>query len=264
MTTGRINLVSIVQGARGLPGEERERWSLSFSPGEASARPTEPPTRPSARTEAGEEVAPTAPLRGREFLSAQLLRWASANVPSIDVVLLQKTLVRRQVGPTRSLLTPSSVKRGGVSARARGGRALPEASLESVLGGEGRGAQTETPAALVRAEGQGSRLAACARPSVQSCGTGPSKRPLQGALLGPHRLLRVGGCGAYDGPRTYCPEGINANLRSRPGLSKQLSQGRDRIDWHLMRPHSDARSSETPLRAPASEVRSGSRAAGRF
>jgi len=153
---------------------------------------------------------------------------------------------------------------GGVSARARGGRALPEASLESVLGGEGRGAQTETPAALMRAEGQGSRLAACARPSVQSCGTGPSKRPLQGALLGPHRLLRVGGCGAYEGPRTYCPEGINANLRSRPGLSKQLSQGRDRIDWHLMRPHSDARSSETPLRAPASEVRSGSRAAGRF
>ena len=45
---------------------------------------------------------------------------------------------------------------------------------------------------------------------------------------------------------TCCPEGINANLRSRPGLSQQLSQGRDRIDWHLMRPHGDARSSETP------------------
>jgi len=38
---------------------------------------------------------------------------------------------------------------GGVSARARGGRALPEASLESVLGGEGRGAQPDTTTHLL-------------------------------------------------------------------------------------------------------------------
>jgi len=165
-----------------------------------------------------------------------------------------------------------------VSALPRRGRALPEAFLESVLGGEGRGSRNhfwrvDSP----HARGLRCRVVGPARPSA------PPRRSsaafVQGrlqhagrALLGPHRLLRVGRvlcCGRRPFPRkeggaerahvTCCPEGINANLRSRPGLSQQLSQGRDRIDWHLMRPHGDARSARHPREgAPASEVRSGS------
>ena len=44
-----------------------------------------------------------------------------------------------------------------------------------------------------------------------------------------------------------CPEGNNANLRSRPGLSQQLSQGRDRIGLARDAAHGDARSSEAPV-----------------
>ena len=47
--------------------------------------------------------------------------------------------------------------------------------------------------------------------------------------------------------RTLCPEGNNANLRSRPGLSQQLSQGRDRIGLARDAAHGDARSSEAPV-----------------
>ena len=53
----------------------------------------------------------------------------------------------------------AALGRGGSAARARGGRALPEASLESVLGGEGRGAQprTERPAEGARRVGESTR-----------------------------------------------------------------------------------------------------------
>ena len=103
----------------------------------------------------------------------------------------------------------------------------------------------------------------------------PGQARRERTLLGPHRLLRVGElravwtglCRPAATPRhTLCPEGNSANLRSRPGLSQQLSQGRDRISG-LARDaaHGDARSSKTPhvKGAPARAVRGGSRALGR-
>lgn len=133
----------------------------------------------------------------------------------VEVVLLQKTLVRRQVGPTRAERQARAHRgeAGGgrrVSALPRRGRALPEAFLESVLGGEGRGSRNhfwrvDSP----HARGLRCRVVGPARPSA------PPRRSsaafVQGrlqragrALLGPHRLLRVGRvlcCGRRPFPR---------------------------------------------------------------
>jgi len=207
MTTGRINLVSIVQAAGGW-GEARRRGTTHVVPlprvPQSQAAYWAAAHRPLllGRRGAGRAEAPLRGSRGSFFKDKA--------VSSVDVVLLQKTLVRRQVGPTRRARAPALCYKGGARAASRGGRALPEASLESVLGGEGRGAQ---PQSTRKRRGLGSRLAACAAPSVQSCGTGPAKRGRARvsardalALLGPHRLLRVGGCGLGE-RRALVPRG---------------------------------------------------------
>ena len=84
-------------------------------------------------------------------------------------------------------------------ARGRRGRALPEAFLESVLGGEGRGAQTERQTVEVWAGESTRRMRAAFGAELWDRPfQARAWRPLlQGeattrALLGPHRLLRVG------------------------------------------------------------------------
>jgi len=106
---------------------------------------------------------------------------------------------------------------------ARRGRALPEASLESVLGGEGRGAQPDTTTHLLsrgralgvdspHARGLRCRVVGPARPSAG-----------EGALLGPHRLLRVGekravGQRAFSGlcrRDTHCAQRVTVQTSAR-------------------------------------------------
>lgn len=149
---------------------------------------------------------------------------------------------------------------------ARGGRALPEASLESVLGGEGRGAQPGTTHLLSRGRRWESTRRMRAAFGAELWDR-PGQAPVRALYWG-----RTGFCEWVNSARkrglfrllpprhTLCPEGNSANLRSRPGLSQQLSQGRDRISG-LARDaaHGDARSSQTPPSCEGGACESGTR-----
>ena len=180
MTTGRINLVSIVQTGEPRGGRRRGLSAPHLvskhacvsrrGPRRRSLRPR--PTGP-RRARWGWAAAPVrarafllqrqraaAPLRCREFFCRLVLREkerALGRVSSFEVGSSSEN-TREEAGRPDARES-AALGRGGSAARARGGRALPEASLESVLGGEGRGAQprTERPAEGARRAGESTR-----------------------------------------------------------------------------------------------------------
>lgn len=132
MTTGRINLVSIVRGPLG---------------GSKGAGLLGPAPLSSPRTRAGPRAAPRAtPVRGAS-------RGAAARAPLLCSWEFFQTSFRSAKsgsssentdGQSARLEQGPDVASGGGARRgcARRGRARPEAFLESFLGREGRGAQT--------------------------------------------------------------------------------------------------------------------------
>ena len=92
MTTGRINLVSIVQaGGRGRAGGYHPPVPSHGLLGRGA-----PSSLFGEKRGAGTRRGPT----------SRVERFVFRAVSSVDVVLLQKTLVRRQVGPTRCARAP--------------------------------------------------------------------------------------------------------------------------------------------------------------
>ena len=185
MTTGRINLVSIVQA----PGGGRRVWRHAPPPPRAYWAAARSDRAPLARVRGrGARRGPTSRVERFVGLGQSRLfgrRGSSSENTREEAGRPDARARARRRSPPHRVVSVAHER------AARRGRALPEASLESVLGGEGRGAQPGTTHLLSRgralgvdsphARGLRCRVVGPARPSVR-----------EGALLGPHRLLRVG------------------------------------------------------------------------